>query len=97
MHLRAVKATVRFVSFEPRLGSVAKADLTGIHWAIVGGESGPRARPMCSEWVEQIERACRTFGAAFFFKQLGGARKDLTGRQFKNRTFDELPIHLETV
>ena len=63
--LRGVRAAVRFVSFEPLLGSVAGADLTGIHWAIVGGESGPRARPMAEEWVDEIEALCRTRGRRF--------------------------------
>jgi protein gp37 len=89
--LRRVTAVVRFVSFEPLLGSVAAVDLTGIQWAIVGGESGPRARPMAEEWVREIEIACRGSGAAFFFKQWGGARKKATGRQYRGRTFDEMP------
>jgi protein gp37 len=88
--LRGVNAAVRFVS-EPLLGSVAGADLTGIQWAIVGGESGPRARPMAEEWVGEIETACRDSGAAFFFKQWGGVRKKITGRHYRGRTFDEMP------
>jgi protein gp37 len=90
--LRDVCAAVRFVSFEPLLGSVADADLTDIHWAIVGGESGPRARPMAEEWVDEIEALCRDAGAAFFFKQWGGVRKKATGRVYRNRTFDEMPL-----
>jgi protein gp37 len=90
--LRAVKTVIRFVSFEPLLGSVAGADLTDIHWAIVGGESGPRARPMRPEWVEEIQAACRTRGVAFFFKQWGGVRKDRTGRNFRGATYDEMPV-----
>jgi protein gp37 len=89
--LRQVNAVVRFVSFEPLLGSVAAADLTGIQWAIVGGESGPRARPMAEEWVGEIEVACRNSGAAFFFKQWGGVRKKISGRHYRGRTFDEMP------
>ncbi|MBR1227249.1 DUF5131 family protein [Bradyrhizobium sp. AUGA SZCCT0176] len=89
--LRKVRAAVRFISFEPLLGSVAKADLTGIHWAIVGGESGPRSRPMAEEWVGEIEAACRKARAAFFFKQWGGVRKKSTGRHYRGRTFDEMP------
>src|SRR4051794_29112138 len=73
--LRNVKAAVRFLSFEPLLGSVASADLRDIHWAIVGGESGPRARPMAEQWVAEIEAACRKASTAFFFKQWGGVRK----------------------
>src|SRR6201991_2892528 len=90
--LRRVKATVRFISFEPLLGSVAKCDLTNIHWAIVGGESGPRSRPMREEWVGEIERACRKAKTAFFFKQWGGVRKKVTGRKFRDDFFDEMPL-----
>jgi protein gp37 len=90
--LRGVRAAVRFVSFEPLLGSVAAADLADIHWAIVGGESGPRARPMAEEWVDEIEALCRDAGAAFFFKQWGGVRKKTTGRLYREQTFDEMPL-----
>jgi protein gp37 len=89
--LRSVTAAVRFISFEPLLGSVAGANLTGIQWAIVGGESGPRSRPMAEEWVGEIEVACRKERTAFFFKQWGGVRKKTTGRQYRGRTFDEMP------
>jgi protein gp37 len=90
--LRRVKATVRFISFEPLLGSVAKCDLTNIHWAIVGGESGPRSRPMREEWVGEIESACRKAKTAFFFKQWGGVHKKVTGRKFRDEFFDEMPL-----
>lgn len=89
--LRNVNAAIRFVSFEPLLGSVAAADLIGIQWAIVGGESGPCSRPMAEEWVGEIEAACRKARAAFFFKQWGGVRKKSTGRHYRGRTFDEMP------
>jgi protein gp37 len=89
--LRLVPAAVRFVSFEPLIGSVAAANLDGIHWAIVGGESGPHARPMSATWVAEIERMCRKKHVAFFFKQWGGKRKKLAGRLFNDRTYDELP------
>jgi protein gp37 len=89
--LRRVRAAIRFVSFEPLLDSVGGVDLMGIEWAIVGGESGPRARPMQSVWVEEIQAACRAAGTAFFFKQWGGVRKDRTGRTFKGDSFDEMP------
>jgi len=89
--LRRVDAAVRFISFEPLLASVAGADLTGIHWAIVGGESGPHSRPMAEEWVGEIESACRKAKTAFFFKQWGGVRKKSTGRHYRGRTFDEMP------
>ncbi len=90
-HLRRVRATVRFASFEPLIGSVASANLGDIHWAIVGGESGPRARPMQPEWVEQIEALCRRYGVAFFFKQWGGVNKKASGRELRGQTFDEMP------
>jgi protein gp37 len=66
-------------------------DLTDIHWVIVGGESGPRARPMKIEWIREIFRACRKYAVPFFFKQWGGVRKDLTGRLLNGRTYDEMP------
>jgi protein gp37 len=71
-HLRKTHAAVRFVSFEPLIGSVSGADLTGIHWAIVGGESGPDARPMKEEWLREIHVLCERACSAFFFKQWGG-------------------------
>jgi protein gp37 len=92
--LRATPAFVRFVSFEPLIGSVGDADLTDIHWAIVGGESGPRSRPMDRKWVEEIEQLCRRDGAAFFFKQWGGRNKKATGRELHGRTYDEMPVHI---
>ena len=94
--LRQVPAAVRFISFEPLIGSVADADLRGIDWAIVGGESGPRARPMLAEWASEIEVLCRDAGAAFFFKQWGGRNKKAAGRTFKGRTYDEMPTALRT-
>lgn len=90
-NLRAVPAAVRFVSFEPLIGPVASANLENINWVIVGGESGPRARPMDPQWVEQIEALCRSTDAAFFFKQWGGKNKKATGREFRGQTFDEMP------
>src|SRR5581483_8168946 len=76
--LRKIRASIKFVSFEPLLSSVANANLGGIQWAIVGGESGPRARPMAKGWVDEIEAMCREFDVAFFFKQWGGVRKKAT-------------------
>ena len=90
--LRTTPAFVRFVSFEPLIGSVRDANLRDIHWAIVGGESGPRARPMRPEWVGEIESRCRLYGTAFFFKQWGGTNKKATGRTLNGRTYDEMPI-----
>jgi protein gp37 len=69
-------------------------DLEGIAWVIVGGESGPGARPMKPEWVESILKQCRRAKVAFFFKQWGGPRKDITGRELNGRTYDELPMAL---
>ncbi|MBR0987800.1 DUF5131 family protein [Bradyrhizobium liaoningense] len=92
--LRRVRAVVRFISFEPLLGSVATADLSGIHWAIVGGESGPRARPMDPKWVDEIQIACRRYGTAFFFKQWGGRNKKASGRLLRGRTYDEMPLRI---
>lgn len=89
--LRATRAAVRFVSFEPLIGSVADANLSDIHWAIVGGESGPRARPMVEDWVDEIYDACEEAGTVFFFKQWGGRNKKATGRAYRGRTWDSLP------
>jgi len=89
--LRQVPAAVRFLSCEPLLGPLDHLPLDGIAWVIVGGESGPGARPMSPEWVESILAQCRRAGVAFFFKQWGGVRKDLTGRLLHGRTYDELP------
>lgn len=90
-HLRATSAQVRFISFEPLIGSVGSADLSGIHWAIVGGESGPRARPMLEEWVDEIYDRCEDAGTAFFFKQWGGKNKKAAGRLLRGRTYDDMP------
>jgi protein gp37 len=89
--IRRVPAAVRFVSLEPLIGSVAAGDLTGIHWAIVGGESGPRAREMKPEWVHEIEAMCSKSGTAFFFKQWGGKNKKAAGRMLNGRTYDDMP------
>lgn len=89
--LREVPAAIRFLSCEPLIGSVQGIDLTGIHWVIVGGESGVGARPMDIQWVRQIFRACRQADVPFFFKQWGGVRKDLHGRKLNGKTYDEMP------
>lgn len=89
--LRCVAARTRFISFEPLLGPIADPNLNGIHWAIVGGESGPRARPMEAWWVEELRDACQRQGIAFFFKQWGGKRKKQTGRLLQGKTWDEYP------
>lgn len=92
--LQAVPARIRFLSVEPLIGPLNMLPLENIHWVIVGGESGPGARPMKPEWVESIHRQCRDAGVAFFFKQWGGVRKDLTGRELHGRTYDEMPTLL---
>jgi len=89
--LQQIPAAVRFLSIEPLIGPVEELPLEGIHWAIVGGESGPGARPMKREWVESIHAQCRTAKVPFFFKQWGGTRKDLTGRELHGQTYDEMP------
>jgi protein gp37 len=90
-HLRAAPAAVRFLSVEPLLEDLGTIDLTGISWVIVGGESGPGARPMHPEWVRGIRDQCVAAGVAFFFKQWGGTRKHLTGRTLDGRTHDDRP------
>jgi protein gp37 len=87
-----VPAAVRFLSLEPLLGPISKLPLKGIDWVIVGGESGPKARPMEREWVVQIKRRCREMDVPFFFKQWGGVRKKAAGRELYGRTYDEMPI-----
>jgi protein gp37 len=94
-HLRMTKAAVRFVSFEPLLGPVSGADLSDIDWAIVGGESGPRARPMKQAWVRDIRALCRDAGTAFFFKQWGGTNKARTGRVLDGKVWDEFPARYD--
>jgi protein gp37 len=91
-HLRAAPAAVRFLSIEPLLEDLGNVDISGIDWAIVGGESGNGARPMQKPWVENILRLCRKEHVAFFFKQWGGVRKETTGRRLNNRTYDEMPL-----
>jgi protein gp37 len=90
--LVSVPAAVRFLSCEPLLGPLPDLPLDGIHWVIVGGESGPGARPMRPEWVEAILEQCRESGVPFFFKQWGGVRKKKAGRVLLGRTFDEYPV-----
>jgi protein gp37 len=89
--LRRVKAKVRFLSVEPLLGPIHRLNLRGIHWVIVGGESGPRARAMEAEWVQAIRDRCVASQVPFFFKQWGGVRKHVTGRVLDGRTWDEMP------
>ena len=90
-HLRRTRAAVKFLSLEPLLGPIPHLDLTGIHWAVVGGESGPGARPMDPKWVTDIRDQCFKAKVPFFFKQWGGVNKKKAGRLFEGRTWDEMP------
>jgi protein gp37 len=97
-HLRTIDARIRFLSVEPLLEDLGALDLSKIHWVIVGGESGPKARPMKPEWAEAVREQCEAQGAAFFFKQWGGwgadgkrRSKARNGRLLGGRTWDEMP------
>jgi protein gp37 len=97
-HLRRVQAKIRFLSIEPLLQDLGEVDLSGIHWVIVGGESGSKARPMKPEWARSIQQQCEAAGVAYFFKQWGtwgadGRRrsKHLNGRQLDGRTWSQYP------
>lgn len=90
-HLQQSPATVRFLSIEPLLAPIGPLDLTGIHWVIVGGESGPRARPMDPDWVRDIRDQCIRAGVPFFFKQWGGFRPSQGGRELDGRLWDQFP------
>jgi len=89
--LRCTGARIKFLSLEPLLGPMPSLDLTGIDWVIVGGESGPRARPLKRSWVVEIRRQCKRAKVPFFFKQWGGANKKRNGRLLDGRTWDEMP------
>lgn len=102
--LRQVDARIRFLSVEPLLQDVGTLNLTDIHWVIVGGESGPKARPMKLEWVESIRQQCEDQGAQFFFKQWGGwgvdgkrRSKKANGRLLGGRTWDDMPELLDRI
>jgi protein gp37 len=90
--LRQAPAAVRFLSIEPLLEDLGEIDLEGIDWVIVGGESGPGARPMERTWVVNIRKQCRAAGVPFFFKQWGGVRKSEAGRDLDGQTYDEMPF-----
>jgi len=90
-HLRAADVAVRFLSVEPLLEDVGPLNLSGIHWVIVGGESGHGARPMSKEWVVSIKRQCSKARVPFFFKQWGGVQKSRHGRELDGRTYDQMP------
>jgi len=103
-HLRPAPAAIRFISFEPLIGPVGLIDLVGIHWAIVGGESGNAARPIREEWIDEIHRQCLGARTAFFFKQWGTWGKDnkrrskkANGREYRGRTWDEMPAVPQSV
>jgi len=89
--LQKTPASVRFISFEPLIGPVGRVNLSGIHWAIVGGESGPKSRPILEEWVDELLAECQGQDVAFFFKQWGGANKKRAGRSYRGQTWDEYP------
>lgn len=93
--LRQTDAKIKFISFEPLLGRIGDVDLSGIDWAIVGGESGPGARPMKQEWVEELLEESQKQKVKFFFKQWGGVNKKKTGRELNGRTYDEMPNPLD--
>lgn len=94
-YLRNTPARIRFLSIEPLLEDVGKLDLRGIHWVVVGGESGRGARPMDAAWVRNIEVQCHEAGVPFFFNQWGGTQKKSTGRTLDGRTYDEFPARIE--
>jgi len=90
-HLREASAAIKWLSIEPLLGPVPGMDLTGIDWIVVGGESGPGARPMQKAWVLDIRRQCREQNVHFFFKQWGGVNKKKNGRRLNGRIYDAMP------
>jgi protein gp37 len=96
-HLRQTDAHVKFLSLEPLLGALPNLNLEGIDWAIVGGESGPGARPIDPEWVIDLRDQCSEARVPFFFKQWGGIHKKKTGRTLEGRTWDEMPSDFELV
>ena len=91
-HLRATAAATKFLSLEPLLGPIPGLNLEGIDWVIVGGESGPGARPVDPSWVTDIRDQCAKAGVPFFFKQWGGVRKKKAGRLLEGRTWDDMPL-----
>jgi len=93
--LKACDARVKFLSCEPLIGRLRNLPLKGIDWVIVGGESGPGARPMNPEWATEIRDRCQQAGVPYFFKQWGGANKKATGRVLDGRTWDEMPARIQ--
>lgn len=96
-HLRHTGAKTKFLSLEPLLGPLPNLNLQNINWAIVGGESGPGARPVLQEWVTEIRDQCVAARVPFFFKQWGGVQKKRAGRTLEGRTWDEMPMNLNVV
>jgi protein gp37 len=96
-HLKSASAVVRFLSIEPLLEDLGPLDLSGIHWVIVGGESGFGARPMDRDWVIAIKNQCNQSRVPFFFKQWGGVRKSRAGRLLDGRTYDEMPLTFDAL
>ncbi len=94
-HLQNADAEIRFLSVEPLLEDLGKLNLDGIGWVIVGGESGPGARPMKKEWVLSVRDQCKRKGIPFFFKQWGGVRKSAAGRKLDGKTYDEFPNRVQ--
>jgi protein gp37 len=90
-HLQSTGAKIKFLSIEPFLNAIPSINLNGIDWVIVGGESGPRARPIQQEWVVEIKDQCVKANVPFFFKQWGGIQKKKAGRLLDGRTWDEMP------
>ena len=96
--LSRTSAHIKFLSVEPLLGPIPRLPLSGIDWVIVGGESGPKSRPMETQWVTQIRDRCTRYDVPFFFEQWGGVNKKRTGRELEGRTWDDMPhINLEEV
>jgi protein gp37 len=94
MHLQRTNGSVRFLSIEPLIASVGRLNLSGVNWVIVGGESGPRARPMRPELAIEVRNQCVAAGVAFFFKQWGGRSPKIGGRLLEGREWNQLPAHI---
>ena len=94
-NLSRTSAFIKFLSLEPLIGPLPKLNLDGIDWIIVGGESGPGARPMDERWVLEIRDQCNQYNVPFFFKQWGGVNKKRTGRILQGQTWDEMPVQLQ--
>ena len=96
-NLRNTEAKIKFISFEPLLNEIQNVDLTGIDWAIIGGESGPGARPMKEEWVLSLKKQCEEQNVKFYFKQWGGINKKKAGRKLLGRTWDDMPEIFDSI